>query len=278
MGLRRMGDEELTAARVGPRERHTDRPRFVAHRVRLVAQREAGAAPSVPSRVAVLDDEVRDHAVPGGSNKGPPLEERQKGRDRQRRLRRKELHHNRAPLRLEGHPRTRSAPPRGEEIAPRDAAIVRERASGGDRGHGPAARGGVRQHFSGEPAHEIVIRAGHTRHETRRHGRPIIRARGGDGGERRDRRKARIVEGIGRRAQVRVGESVDVIHDRVAREQIGGNTARSEEHTSELQSRQYLVCRLLLEKKKKKKREKKTRITHYTSTTKKTIYRQTTST
>src|SRR5438445_10419584 len=28
-------------------------------------------------------------------------------------------------------------------------------------------------------------------------------------------------------------------------------TTRSEEHTSELQSRQYLVCRLLLEKKKK---------------------------
>src|SRR3712207_7467047 len=29
-----------------------------------------------------------------------------------------------------------------------------------------------------------------------------------------------------------------------------GVVARSEEHTSELQSRQYLVCRLLLEKKK----------------------------
>src|SRR3712207_7478216 len=29
-------------------------------------------------------------------------------------------------------------------------------------------------------------------------------------------------------------------------------STRSEEHTSELQSRQYLVCRLLLEKKKKK--------------------------
>src|SRR3712207_7285620 len=29
-----------------------------------------------------------------------------------------------------------------------------------------------------------------------------------------------------------------------------GSRARSEEHTSELQSRQYLVCRLLLEKKK----------------------------
>src|SRR3712207_7514462 len=31
---------------------------------------------------------------------------------------------------------------------------------------------------------------------------------------------------------------------------IVGGGARSEEHTSELQSRQYLVCRLLLEKKK----------------------------
>src|SRR3712207_8212864 len=31
----------------------------------------------------------------------------------------------------------------------------------------------------------------------------------------------------------------------------GQATLRSEEHTSELQSRQYLVCRLLLEKKKK---------------------------
>src|SRR3712207_7241411 len=31
--------------------------------------------------------------------------------------------------------------------------------------------------------------------------------------------------------------------------------SRSEEHTSELQSRQYLVCRLLLEKKKKNKNE-----------------------
>src|SRR5258707_3055912 len=30
----------------------------------------------------------------------------------------------------------------------------------------------------------------------------------------------------------------------------GGRQVRSEEHTSELQSRQYLVCRLLLEKKK----------------------------
>src|SRR3712207_8891293 len=32
--------------------------------------------------------------------------------------------------------------------------------------------------------------------------------------------------------------------------EVGERVERSEEHTSELQSRQYLVCRLLLEKKK----------------------------
>src|SRR5947209_18261981 len=35
-----------------------------------------------------------------------------------------------------------------------------------------------------------------------------------------------------------------------ARHRFNARRARSEEHTSELQSRQYLVCRLLLEKKK----------------------------
>src|SRR3712207_7991847 len=41
--------------------------------------------------------------------------------------------------------------------------------------------------------------------------------------------------------------------DRIGRrEQDRRAEQRSEEHTSELQSRQYLVCRLLLEKKKKK--------------------------
>src|SRR3712207_8912321 len=38
------------------------------------------------------------------------------------------------------------------------------------------------------------------------------------------------------------------------------HVGRSEEHTSELQSRQYLVCRLLLEKKKRILLEKKTNI------------------
>src|SRR5437879_6663536 len=43
------------------------------------------------------------------------------------------------------------------------------------------------------------------------------------------------------------------------------NHHRSEEHTSELQSPMYLVCRLLLEKKKKKKRNIK--INKYSCTT-----------
>src|SRR2546425_9042724 len=40
---------------------------------------------------------------------------------------------------------------------------------------------------------------------------------------------------------------------RIAREEIFGPVVRSEEHTSELQSLAYLVCRLLLEKKKQER-------------------------
>src|SRR5258707_7365703 len=49
--------------------------------------------------------------------------------------------------------------------------------------------------------------------------------------------------GIDRRFTVRLRQVGAITHE-----------ARSEEHTSELQSRQYLVCRLLLEKKKKTRR------------------------
>src|SRR3712207_7560422 len=42
--------------------------------------------------------------------------------------------------------------------------------------------------------------------------------------------------------------------------------SRSEEHTSELQSRQYLVCRLLLEKKKKEARQPRTRVASHDAT------------
>src|SRR3712207_7478133 len=42
----------------------------------------------------------------------------------------------------------------------------------------------------------------------------------------------------------------DITHSTVAGSVAEALAQRSEEHTSELQSRQYLVCRLLLEKKK----------------------------
>src|SRR3712207_9501777 len=41
------------------------------------------------------------------------------------------------------------------------------------------------------------------------------------------------------------------VDDNLLGQILGRSRRRSEEHTSELQSRQYLVCRLLLEKKKK---------------------------
>src|SRR2546422_4871578 len=54
-----------------------------------------------------------------------------------------------------------------------------------------------------------------------------------------------------RRAQVRPRSAPRRLRDRGAPRRRRGN-GRSEEHTSELQSRLHLVCRLLLEKKKKK--------------------------
>src|SRR3712207_7974443 len=55
--------------------------------------------------------------------------------------------------------------------------------------------------------------------------------------------------------QVRAGRSLEPPRPRIceaARGLVEPASPRSEEHTSELQSRQYLVCRLLLEKKKYK--------------------------
>src|SRR3712207_6964789 len=54
--------------------------------------------------------------------------------------------------------------------------------------------------------------------------------------------------------QLLVVADVAVVPDQGAHDRVvlrGQILVRSEEHTSELQSRQYLVCRLLLEKKKK---------------------------
>src|SRR3712207_8772745 len=60
----------------------------------------------------------------------------------------------------------------------------------------------------------------------------------------------------GAQEQVDRGKHQELVDDGVAQREgaapDGEPEHRSEEHTSELQSRQYLVCRLLLEKKKKK--------------------------
>src|SRR5947209_14741922 len=51
----------------------------------------------------------------------------------------------------------------------------------------------------------------------------------------------------------RVLDHLDLFEDHLfLAVELVGEKKRSEEHTSELQSRQYLVCRLLLEKKKRR--------------------------
>src|SRR3712207_7378316 len=60
-----------------------------------------------------------------------------------------------------------------------------------------------------------------------------------------------------------IGPSSDSIRSAAASTALASATStliRSEEHTSELQSRQYLVCRLLLEKKKASDRPSLTRL------------------
>src|SRR3712207_7039376 len=64
---------------------------------------------------------------------------------------------------------------------------------------------------------------------------------------RQERRHERGVAGDGALGPRRPGVAVDLPEDAARL-----RDERSEEHTSELQSRQYLVCRLLLEKKKNK--------------------------
>src|SRR5437763_12253835 len=51
-------------------------------------------------------------------------------------------------------------------------------------------------------------------------------------------------------------------HDAVPNAQIQHGRSRSEEHTSELQSPMYLVCRLLLEKKKITDKKNNVLVTH----------------
>src|SRR3712207_7961350 len=76
----------------------------------------------------------------------------------------------------------------------------------------------------------------------------------GEDGRQLAHRAVRLQHAVARRERgvkldrLRGREELDREHALRVREHL---PARSEEHTSELQSRQYLVCRLLLEKKKK---------------------------
>src|SRR5947208_5064973 len=67
---------------------------------------------------------------------------------------------------------------------------------------------------------------------------------------------------IGKRSMTRVGRAVEkgetdgfmkILVDAETKKILGASSNRSEEHTSELQSPDHLVCRLLLEKKKTQK-------------------------
>src|SRR2546422_3242172 len=57
-----------------------------------------------------------------------------------------------------------------------------------------------------------------------------------------------------------------------ARDRLAVDRLRSEEHTSELQSRLHLVCRLLLEKKKQKKTQRR-HVTAISSRTRNTTHK-----
>src|SRR3712207_8471341 len=68
----------------------------------------------------------------------------------------------------------------------------------------------------------------------------------------RSRRSTRGWAVTSRRRSNRTGAQPRPCRQRYGGSAGWGSPQRSEEHTSELQSRQYLVCRLLLEKKKNK--------------------------
>src|SRR3712207_8184848 len=86
----------------------------------------------------------------------------------------------------------------------------------------------------------------------------------GDARDRRRRMKILLVDHcpatrVGVKQFLREGGDAEVVGEASGAEEalrlsdeLCPDLVRSEEHTSELQSRQYLVCRLLLEKKKKK--------------------------
>src|SRR3712207_7814095 len=73
-----------------------------------------------------------------------------------------------------------------------------------------------------------------------------------------------LMEIIGQAVHAGGGTTIGVVPRLVEQTGRVSDAVRSEEHTSELQSRQYLVCRLLLEKKKRQQIQK--RLTTKTNT------------
>src|SRR3712207_6942119 len=70
-------------------------------------------------------------------------------------------------------------------------------------------------------------------------------------GDHHPRRRALLLEQLTQQALGRFRIAPALYQDVEHEAMLIDSSPRSEEHTSELQSRQYLVCRLLLEKKKK---------------------------
>src|SRR5437870_6402094 len=100
---------------------------------------------------------------------------------------------------------------------------------------------GARAHFGDRVDRAQHVRDVRERHDTRAPGQQAL--------ERLEVERAVLPEGN------RLQNGTAVPRRQLPRNDEGGSP-RSEEHTSELQSRGHLVCRLLLEKKKKKKNMK----------------------
>src|SRR3712207_7283298 len=77
----------------------------------------------------------------------------------------------------------------------------------------------------------------------------------------------RSTSGITKNEELKMGQTLGLKLVSEVSGSVGGEcsfASRSEEHTSELQSRQYLVCRLLLEKKKNSLIPLSTQLSSYT--------------
>src|SRR5437667_11471070 len=96
-----MRDEELAAAGVLPVERHADRTAKVWQLVQFIANRVPRPTVTIAARVAVLDDEVGDHAMDGNAVEEASVSEVDEVGDGDRRVRDRQLDLDRAAVRLD---------------------------------------------------------------------------------------------------------------------------------------------------------------------------------